>query len=243
MKAFILAAGLGTRLGHITENTPKALVKVHGTEMLSLTINRLKNQGIDEFIINIHHQGQKIIDFLKKNNNFGVQIHISDEREQLLDTGGAILKARNFISGNEPVLIHNVDVISEVDLRDLRAYHTKLNALSTLCVRNRNTNRVLLFDKNMLLQGWKNNTTGEFKWSSSHPDDYNAYAFSGIYLISSGFIGAMKQSGKFSIIDTWLSMAGQYKILGYVDKSDHWFDLGTPDKIKEAELYLKNQTL
>ncbi|RLD45859.1 MAG: nucleotidyltransferase family protein [Bacteroidetes bacterium] len=243
MKAFILAAGLGTRLGSLTENKPKALVKVQGTEMLALTIQRLKSQGFTELIVNVHHYGQMVIDFLKKNDNFGVHIHISDERGQLLDTGGALLKARDYLMGEEPVLIHNVDVISEIDFKELLVRHTNDNALATLCVRNRNSDRTLIFDKHMELKGWTNKKSKEFKWASQPLTDYTAYAFSGIYVISPGFIHKIKLTGKFSIIDAWLSMAGQHKIKGYIDQSKHWFDLGTPDKIRQAELYLKNQPM
>ncbi len=243
MKAFILAAGLGTRLGNLTKDKPKALVKVNGTEMLALTIRRLKSQGFNEFILNVHHHAQMVIDFLKKNDNLGVPIHISDEREQLLDTGGALLKAHDQLMGEEPVLIHNVDVISEVDFRELMAWHTSNKALATLCVRNRNSDRALIFDKHLQLNGWTNKKTKEFKWNSQPLTRYTTYAFSGIYVISPGFINNIKLAGKFSVIDSWLSMAGQHKIMGYLDQSEHWFDLGTPDKISRAELYLKNQMI
>jgi NDP-sugar pyrophosphorylase family protein len=243
MKAFILAAGLGTRLGNMTKDRPKALVKINGEELLALTIRRLKEQGFSEFVINIHHYGEMVKDFLRKHNNFGVTIHISDEQEELLDTGGALLKAGNLLEGKEPVLVHNVDIISEVDFGKLLDFHTWQQALATLCVRDRLSDRKLLFDKQWQLKGWTNQKTGEFKWSSSPVTDYQAYAFSGIYVISPQFIRKIKQKGKFSIIDTWLDLAGKNKIVGYLDKSEYWFDLGTPDKIKKAELYLKNKGL
>ena len=242
MKAFILAAGLGTRLGNLTKDKPKALVKVNGQEMLALTIKRLKENGYNEFIVNVHHYGNMVIDFLK-NSNFGVTIHISDERKQLLDTGGALLKATEHLKGDEPVLVHNVDVISKINFKELTTYHTRQKALATTCVRERQTDRMLIFDHQKQLKGWTNKKTGEFKWSIAPVSNYQIYAYSGIYIISPEFIRNIKQKGKFSIIDAWLDLAGRHKITGYLDQSEYWFDLGTPEKIKEAELYLKNKGL
>ena len=241
MKAFILAAGLGTRLGDLTKDRPKALVKINGEELLALTIRRLKEQGFTEIVVNIHHHGEMVMDFLKKHDDFGVPIHISDERDQLLDTGGALVKAAKYLDGDEPVLVHNVDIISEVNFSKLLAFHAERQALSTLCVRERASDRALIFDHQWQLKGWSNNKTGEFKWSTSPVTGYQTYAFSGIYVISPEFIRKINQKGKFSIIDTWLDLAGKNKIAGYLDKSEYWFDLGTSEKIKNAELYLKNK--
>jgi len=240
MKAFILAAGLGTRLGNLTKDRPKALVKINGEEMLALTIRRLQKQGFNEFVVNVHHHGDMVIDFLK-NNDFGVPIHISDERELLLDTGGALVKAAGYLGGDEPVLVHNVDIISETNFGELIAYHNRQKALATLCVRERKTDRMLIFNDQMQLKGWTNKKTEEFKWSASPISDYLTYAFSGIYLISPGFLRKIRQKGKFSIIDTWLDIATENKIAAYVDQSEHWYDLGTPEKIEKAETYLKNK--
>lgn len=243
MKAFILAAGLGTRLGSLTNDKPKALVKVQGQEMLALAILHLKKQGFNEFIVNVHHHAEMVISYLKANQNFGVQIHISEERKQLMDTGGALLHARTYLTGDEPILIHNVDIISELNYADLLSYHKAHHAMATLCVRTRKSGRSLLFDDKMHLKGWQNNLTGEQKWSSSPFPRTHPYAFSGIYLVSPEFIKTLKMQGKFSIIDAWLSSAKAYKIIGYPDKSPFWFDLGTNEKIRQAELYLKNQVL
>ena len=149
MKAIILAAGFGSRLKNITSNKPKALVEVNGIAMLELVIQNLKKQGITDFLINIHHFGESVINFLAINNNFGVNITISDERDQLLDTGGAILKAHSFIKGAESVLVHNVDIISDIRIADLLAYHTKSNSIATLCIRKRESGRGLLFNNEM----------------------------------------------------------------------------------------------
>ena len=163
MKAMIFAAGLGTRLKPLTDNKPKALVEVGGKTMLELVILKLKEAGFNEIVINIHHFGQQIIDYLKANNNFGLTIHISDERDYLLDTGGGIKKATPFLMGNEPFLVHNVDIFSNVDLRQLYENHLKSGATATLLVSQRKTARYLLFNKENKLCGWHNNETGEVK--------------------------------------------------------------------------------
>ena len=234
MKAIILAAGLGSRLKNITSNKPKALVEVNGKTMLELVIQNLKKQGVTNFLINIHHFGESIISYLSENNNFGVSITISDERNQLLDTGGAILKAQYFIEGKEPVLVHNVDIISDVKITDLLNYHTKTRSIATLCVRKRDSGRGLLFNENMHLVGWTNVAKHEFKWVIKTYDYYNLFAFSGIYIISPKFIEEIKQRGKFSIIDTWLQVAKNNSISGFIDSSDTWHDLGTIEKIRKV---------
>jgi len=235
MKAIILAAGLGSRLNTITSNKPKALVEVNGKTMLELVIQNLKKQGITNFLINIHHFGESIIDYLLENKNFGVSITISDESDQLLDTGGAILKAQNFISGNEPVLVHNVDIISDVKITDLLKFHVKTGSIATLCVRKRESGRGLLFNSEMHLVGWTSIEKNEFKWVNKIYDEYNLFAFSGIYMISPKFVEEIKQKGKFSIIDTWLKVAKSNYISGFIDSSETWHDLGTAEKINLAE--------
>jgi len=243
MKAFILAAGLGTRLGELSKEIPKALIKINGEELLGVLINHLKRKGYKEFLINVHHHSQMVLDYLTDNNNFDVQIHISDERDELLDTGGAVLKARDYFTGNIPVLIHNVDIISEVDYAELLNYHLKNQSLASLCVRKRNSDRALLFNDNMELKGWMNKKINKYKWVGSPLSNYSSFAFSGIYLVNPEFINKIKLTGKFSIIDAWLSIAGSIKIKAYLDNSENWFDLGTMEKIKLAESYLKNRII
>ncbi len=239
-KAFILAAGMGTRLEDLTADKPKALVKVNGKPMIQRVIEELKEYGISEFMINIHHHGQQLIEFLDSKNNFNVAIQISDEQEELLDTGGAIAKAGSFFAGNDPVLVHNVDVISAINLKALFDYHIKTNAIATLCVRKRNSSRALLFDDDMLLTGWTNYKTKQFKWVDKPQTDFESFAFSGIFLVEPVFVQHLPMTGRFSIIDAWLKMAGNNKIAGYHDTSHSWFDLGTKEKIAEAEKHLKS---
>jgi len=239
-KAFIPAAGLGTRLGDLTKSKPKALVEVNGIPMLELTIERLKKAGVNKFLVNVHHFGDEVINFIQQKKQFGVDLQISDERSKLLDTGGALVKAKSFFKGNEPVLVHNVDVISEIDYDELFSLHKKNDACASLCVRERKSTRSLLFSQLMQLKGWTNFTTGEIKWVSEALQNYQAFAYSGVYLLEPEFVDRIPFNGKFSIIDTWLEMAKTERIFGYLDLSPNWFDLGTPEKLKVAETYLKN---
>ena len=241
MKAIILAAGLGSRLKHVTHDKPKALVEVDGIPMLESVILKLKSQGINELLINIHHFGQSIIDFLDTKNNFGVDITISDERDLLLNTGGAILRAKNFILGNEPVLVHNVDVISNVNIKELLMYHTEKRSIATLCVRQRDSQRGLLFNNKNLLIGWTNLVDKKYRWVTHSCTDYSLFAFSGIYIINPDFVNHITQTGIFSIIDTWLDIAKNHPISGYIDTSSIWHDLGTMDKISDAEKKLNSR--
>ena len=152
----IFAAGLGTRLRPLTDNKPKALVEVAGKPMLERVILRLKRSGVDEIVVNVHHFGQQIIDFLYANDNFGVTIHVSDEREELLDTGGGILKARKWLDGGEPVIVHNADILTDFDLDEMMCQHVASEAVATLLVAERDTARYFVFNDAMRLQGWTN---------------------------------------------------------------------------------------
>lgn len=163
MKAMIFAAGTGSRLKPLTDHTPKALIPIGGKPMLEHVILKLKSSGFDQIVINLHHLGNQIVDFLEANNNFGVRIEISDESDYLLDTGGGIKKATSLLCGNEPFLIHNVDILSNVDLKKLYDTHVQTNPLATLLVSQRNTSRYLLFNKENRLCGWRNHETGEVK--------------------------------------------------------------------------------
>lgn len=237
----ILAAGIGSRLKSLTSDKPKALVEIAGKPMLQWAIEHLIAQGITHLMINIHHFGDQIPAFLKLKKNFGVRIDISDERDILLDTGGAVKKASGFFTGDSPILIQNVDVISEVNLRELEDYHVFHKALCTLCVRQRPSGRGLLFDDQMHLKGWVNSNLNQHKWVTQEEPDLRTFAFSGIYLVQSEFASLLPFDGRFSIIDAWLKMAQSHKIIGYEDQSTHWFDIGTKEKIDHAEAYLKKR--
>ena len=243
MKAMIFAAGLGTRLRPLTDNMPKALVPVAGKPMLQHVIERMKAAGFNEITINIHHFGEQIIDFVQANQQFGITIHISDERGELLDTGGGIKKARPFLDGDEPFLVHNADILTDVDLRKLYQHHLDNNADATLLVSQRNTSRYLLFDNDNLLKGWINKTTGEVKPQgfSYNENDLSELAFGGIHVISPRLFHLLESEqwqGKFSIIPFYLSICQEARIQGFSTEGYQWFDIGKPDTLALAEASL-----
>jgi NDP-sugar pyrophosphorylase family protein len=236
MKAMIFAAGLGTRLYPFTANGPKALVEVGGKSLLQRAIEKVSAAGYTELVINIHHFGEQIIDFLKANHNFGISISISDERDQLLDTGGGILKASQWLKGNEPFLVYNVDVLSDIDLELFRKYHLHMGGIATLAVRKRQTSRYLLFNDELILSGWRNMNTGEEILARSCADS-TLFAFSGIQLIEPAIFDLISESGRFPLIPLYLRLAKSIPIIGYHDHSSFWMDLGKPDQLLEAEKY------
>ena len=241
MKAMIFAAGLGSRLKPLTDNLPKALVPVAGKPMLEHVILKLKAAGFNEIVINIHHLGQQIIDFLEANNNFGVRIHISDERDYLLDTGGGIKRATRFLMGDEPFLVHNVDILSNVDLKQLYQHHAEGKALATLLVSQRKTSRYLLFNRENKLCGWRNHATGEVKsfYPYFDPDQYNEYAFGGIHVMSPKILDWMEEwTGKFSIIQFYLSICARTDIHAYPAADLRLLDIGKPEALEEAERFI-----
>lgn len=238
MKAMIFAAGTGTRLKPLTDTMPKALIPVGGKPMLEHIIVKLKNAGFDHLVINIHHFGEQILDFLAANNNFGLQIDISDERNYLLDTGGGVKKAIPFLEGNEPFLIHNVDILSNVDLKKLYDTHKESNPLATLLVSERRTSRYLLFNKENKLCGWRNHDTGEVKsfFPYFDPDQYSEYAFGGIHILSPKILDFMEEwTGKFSIINFYLSICAKTNINAYPVENLQLLDIGKPEALKQAE--------
>ena len=241
VKALLFAAGMGTRLKVQTLDKPKALVNLGGKPLLQSAIEHLKSFGITDITINVFHFAEQVIAFLTENNFFGINIHISDERGQLLDTGGGLKKAGEFLKGNEPILIYNVDVISNLDLNALLEYHQKHKALATLVVRSRETSRYLMFDTNLHLAGWKNFSTGEIRISRKESfSDTQPLAFSGIQLIQPELLDLITEEGKFPIIDPYLRLAINHSIIGYVDQSELWMDLGKPEQLVIAEKLLRN---
>lgn len=244
MKAMIFAAGIGSRLRPLTDNTPKALIPLGGKPMLEHVIVKLKQSGFDEIVINIHHEGQQIIDFLAANDNFGLQIHISDERDYLLDTGGGIKKAAPFLEGNEPFLVHNVDILSNVDLKKLYDTHVNEGPLATLLVSERKTSRYLLFNKENLLCGWRNHETGEVKsyYPDFDPELYLEYAFSGVHVISPDIFEWMDEwTGKFPIINFYLAICAKTKIHAYPAENLRLLDIGKPESLEMADAWLKEE--
>jgi N-acetyl-alpha-D-muramate 1-phosphate uridylyltransferase len=239
MKAMIFAAGLGTRLKPITDNIPKALVEVRGITLLEHVVTKLITYGFDEIIINVHHHAQKVIDFVRLKNNFNIRIEFSDESDCLLDTGGGLKKASWFFNDNKPFLVHNVDVISDLDLENFYCSHVQSNALATLAVRNRPPQRYFLFDSDLNVCGWENLKTSEKIISRNSTPPMHALAFSGIHVISPQIFELMQETGKFSIVNVYLRLSTYHQIKGYLHDSGYWMDLGKPESIPQAEQILK----
>jgi len=239
MKAMILAAGLGTRLRPLTDTRPKALVKVAGRTLLEITLSRLSSFGVRDIIINVHHFPDMIFDYLKAHGNFGLHIEISRE-ERLLDTGGGLKKASWFFlqdsaHSEEPFLLHNVDVISTIDLRRMLEFHNEKRALATLAVQHRESSSQLLFDEDLKLRGRKLGEDQELEIVCVLPAP-QPFAFTGIHIISPRLLRRMEEESVFSIIDTYLHLsASGEKILAFQADDAYWRDLGRPDDLKEAE--------
>lgn len=237
MKAMIFAAGLGTRLKPLTDTIPKALVPVGGKPLLQHTIEKLKLSGFDEIIINVHHFAEQIIDFVEQNNHFGIRIEFSDEREKLLDTGGGIKKASWFFDDDKPFLIHNVDILSNIDLHDLYTFHLKNNSAATLLCSDRQTSRYLLFDHNNYLKGWINQKTGAIKlpYPDFKPELHQKLAFSGIHMLQPAIFRYMENfPDQFSIIDFYLSICDKDHLSCYAPKKLLIMDVGKPGSLQEV---------
>ncbi len=239
MKALIFAAGLGTRLKPLTDTMPKALVPIAGVPLLEHLILKMKAAGVDEIVVNVHHFADQIIDFLKQKNNFGIRIHISDERDELLETGGGIRKAAHFFTTDEPILVHNVDILSNVDLAQFYAQHND-GALATLLVSGRKSSRYLCFDDERRLAGWVNVTTEAVKspYDDFDAERYQKLAFAGIQVVSPRIFELMNGwTGAFSIIDFYLAMAAQERIVGLEDAHLQLLDVGKIDVLHDAEVF------
>lgn len=231
MKAMIFAAGRGTRLQPLTNTIPKALVKVKGTPMLEILIRKLIKNGFDEIIINLHHFPEQIIDFIKKKNYFGIRIEFSFEKENLLNTGGGLKNAKNFFNDGKDFLLHNVDILSDINLKGFYNIHLKSNALVSLAVKNRQTSRYLLFDEDYLLAGWENIKTGEKIISRKLNKKLIPFAFSGIHIINPRIFDLINEEGAFSIIDLYLRLAKDQKIMAFDIGNTFWKDIGKPEEL------------
>lgn len=241
MKAFLLAAGLGTRLKPFTDKHPKALAEVNGQTLLERNIRNLQRQGIDEVVVNVHHFAEQIMAILEKHQGFGSQFHISDERLTVLETGGGLKNAAPLLRGVEPILMMNVDVLCEFNLKQMQQQHTETNALATLAVQKRTSSRKLLFDSKNQLCGWKNVKTGEERrpGTITSENHLQEFAFSGIQLLAPPFLDKIQRNGKFSIIDVYLDLCVQEKIMAWNHTGDFWLDVGKPDSLKKAQQQVK----
>jgi len=237
MKAMILAAGLGTRLRPLTNERPKALVEVSGRTLLEITIHRLASFGVRDFIINVHHFADKVVEYLAQEKNFGFRIEISRE-DALLDTGGGLKKAAWFFldgPNDDPLILHNVDVISTIDLSRMLQSHAENHALATLAVQDRDTSRYLLFDERSELCGRQAGRDGTADMVRP-ATKIQALAFSGVHVISPRLLPMISEEGVFSIITTYLRLAGQKeKIQAFGADEYYWRDLGKPESIVQVE--------
>lgn len=236
MKAMILAAGLGTRLKPFTDNHPKALAVVDNIPILLRNIDYLRSFGIEEIVINVHHFADQIIDFIKENNI--PNILISDETAIVLETGGGLKKASNLLEDSNPFMLMNVDILTDLDLGKMIAFHQEKNPLATLGVSKRESSRCFLFNEMNELSGWRNKNTNEEKISKTEAA-YNEFAFSGIHVINPSIFKLMKQEGKFSMVDVYLELAKTETILGYDHTGCHLIDVGKPESILKAETIFK----
>jgi mannose-1-phosphate guanylyltransferase len=245
MKAMILAAGLGTRLRPLTDHKPKALVEVGGKTLLEITVERLRAFGVREIIVNVHHFSEMILAYLRAKENFEIRIEVSRE-DVLLDTGGGLKKAAWFFledADDEPFLLHNVDIISTVDLNAVAEAHKRTGALATLAVQERKSSRQLLFDQRGLLCGRRSgrDVADEIVRPS---DSLHPLAFAGIHVISPRFLKLMTEEGLFSIIETDLRLARSgEKIQAFRADQYYWRDLGKSESLQQAERDLEQRIL
>jgi N-acetyl-alpha-D-muramate 1-phosphate uridylyltransferase len=234
MKAMLFAAGLGTRLKPFTNHHPKALVAVNNKTLLERNIRYLQRFGIKDVIINVHHFAPQVEDLLRDNKGFGSTITVSDERAELLETGGGLKKAAPYFAGERDFVVMNVDILTNLDLHKLVSAHLKSKAIATLAVMKRDSSRHFLLDNSMQLCGWRNNKTGEERVARPAEALY-PYAFSGIQVLSQSVLQHNPFDGKFSLVDLYLHLAKDQPIRGYDHTGDLLMDVGKPESIEQAE--------
>lgn len=242
MNAMIFAAGLGTRLRPLTDNCPKALVKIGNYTLLEIALNKMVRLGIKKVVVNVHHFASQIIDFISQYHSYGMEILISNESNQLLDTGGGLLKAAPFFDKGSQILIYNVDVITNANIEGLIENHNKENNLATLLVQNRDASRYLMFDENNLLCGWKNPKTGEEKWVTL-PQPSKPMGFNGVQIINYKLLTLINAKNSFPIIPVYLQLAESQRIGGWSNWEGDWFDAGTPEKVNNVSEFFLNCAL
>ena len=233
MKAMIFAAGMGTRLQPFTDNHPKALAQVNGVPLLERNIKYLQGYGINDFVINIHHFGGQILAFLAENDNFGANIEISNESDELLETGGGLLFAKRFLENEKTFLIMNVDILTDLNITNLINIHELKGGMVTLAVSDRESTRKLMFNDKMYLKGWKNLTTNK-KTVVGGIFKLRELAFSGVHCVNSEIFTKITRTGKFSIMDEYLDLMKEDIIIGY-QHTANLIDVGKPESVAEAE--------
>ena len=235
--AFILAAGLGTRLKELTSEKPKALVSINNKPLLKVVLEELKKQGFNHFVVNIHHFGEQIIEFL---NDEGIVIEVSDERPLLMDTGGAILQALPYFADSEAVLVHNVDVLTNVDLQGFYDDFCKSDDAAWLLTQERNSKRKLVFDKQDNFLGRYNTETNEYDGKGALPSDCKLLSFSGIHLFRPQYFKDFKVEPCY-VFKLYQQIAENHRVTSKLIHPDYWFDLGTQEQLKNAELWLSSK--
>ncbi len=238
MKAMIFAAGLGTRLRPLTDTCPKALIQIEDKPLLQIVIEHLKKFGITEMVVNIHYLGNQITSYLEKQNNFDIHIGISDETGKLLETGGGLWKVRDFFDDGKPFLVCNADVLTNIDIDAFKQTHAINNSLATLAVRKRNSSRLLLFDEDGILCGWKNTKTKEKK-QPRKGKHLTEYAFSGYHIISPEIFKYPTRQGVFSMTDWYLDLCANQTISNYDHSNDLWIDIGSKESLELAKSEIK----
>jgi len=240
MKAMIFAAGLGTRLGELTRAKPKALADINGRTMLELTTEKLISAGFDDLIVNIHHHPELMLEEIEKLRGKGYLITVSDERDELLDTAGGLLKARHFFD-DSPFLCHNVDEFTDLDLASMYSQHKASAALATLAVRHRPGNRMLLVDAAGRVRGWRNNATKEEIITVESSRKLEEVGFSGIQVLSPAIFGMMPE-GIYSLTSLYLTLAKHHPVMTCLHDYGYWFDCGTPQNLEKIRTHLRKET-
>jgi len=236
MKAMIFAAGLGKRLGKITESIPKALVEINGKTILQIAVEKCSAHGFDDIIVNVHHFADLVEKEIKRLNNMGFKISVSDEREMLLENGGGLFKARGFFD-NKPFLLYNVDIISDLDLSSLYRKHLEKKGLATLAVRHRPGKRFLLIDKTGQLRGWRNIYTGEQILSGTTVEGLSEIAFSSMHIVEPEIFNYMTE-GVYTLVDLYLRLAAELNIFTLKHDEGYWVDVGTPESLEYVRYLL-----
>lgn len=237
MQAFLLAAGLGTRLRPLTNNRPKALVEVNGVPLLKINIDNLVRQGFSRIVVNTHHFSEMVVNYIKE-RSWDAEILISDESDMLLDTGGGLKHASKLFLPDEPILIHNVDILSRINFAELLSQHSHNMNFATLVVSQRETSRYLLFNQEKQLIGWQNKATGETKWTSEPTEHFDCMAFSGIAVINPQLLELLPEADHpYPIVPSYLEISKHHRISYFIYKKEDWLDVGKPETLKQAQLW------
>ncbi|GEO11611.1 nucleotidyltransferase family protein [Segetibacter aerophilus] len=235
-KAMILAAGVGSRLKPWTDFHPKALALIHGKSLLQRNVEYLQRYGIKDVVVNVHHFAEQIIDAITKNHGWGSNITISDETEKVLETGGGLLKAAGYLNETNPIVLMNVDILTELNLEAMIGYHQEKKPLATLATTDRTTSRYFLFDEGNNLCGWRNVHTGEERVAQALKGNEAQKAFSGIHIIEPKIFSFISQQGKFSMVDVYLDLMKEHTIKSFDHSDARLIDVGKPDSIAKAEV-------